>query len=277
MTFPQRNLVALGAAAGVGVLGGVAIILFDRVAVSAAGGVSSSGGLSFGKLVLASIMIWLVVGIPYGMGWLCGAGAAVDSRNPASAGKTGFFAALICLAVVVPVVMAGYEMTFLEWLNLQWATTEGVSSHGYGMAWIHIIPIGTLLVTGPLVAAKRAERPYCETCGAFCASRKLGEIPDLEALAPGAEVTDSALYVDRIVPARPHTEIGERWGDVRLAYCETCKKVGFLSVDACHVSKEEGGNTKVKRHPRATLMMLTEAQLTRVLATGDSVAPMAAS
>jgi hypothetical protein len=256
-------------------LGGVAIMLFDKMALAAAGGVSSSGGLSFGKLVLASIMVWLVFGVPYLMGWLCGAGAAADSRNPESAAKSGLFAALICLAVVVPVLMAVYEMTFLQWLNLSWATTEGVSSDGYGMAWIHIFPIGTLFFTGALIAAKRAERPYCETCGEFCASRALGEVPDLEALATGDTVSDGGLYVDRIVPARPHTEVGERWGDVRLAFCERCRKVGFLSVDACHLSKEEGGKTEVKRHPRATLVTLTEAQLNGLLATGNSGASTA--
>lgn len=275
LAFPQRSLVALGTAAGVGALGGAAIMLFDKMALSAAGGVSSSGGLSFGKLVLASLMMWLLFGVPYLMGWLCGAGSAVDSRNPESAAKSGLFAALMCVVVVVPVLMAAYEMSFLEWLNLKWATMEGVSSHGYGLAWLHIFPIGTLLFTGTIIAAKRAERPYCETCGEFCASRALGEVPDLEALAPGVAVAESSLYVDRIVPARPHTEVGARWGDVRMAYCERCKTVGFLSVDACHLSKEEGGKTEVKRHPRATLMALTEVQLTRLLATGDSGAPPA--
>lgn len=275
IALPQRSLVALGTAAGVGALGGAAIILFDRMAVSAAGGVSSSGGLSFGKLVLASVMIWLLVGVPYFMGWLCGAGAALDSRNPSSAGKTGFLAALLCLAVVVPVVMAGYDMTFLEWLNLKWATAEGVSSHGFGMAWIHIIPIGTLLLTGPLIASKRAERPYCEACGEFCSTRTLGEVPDLEPVATGDAAPESDQYVDRIGPARAHTEIGERWGDVRLAFCEKCRKVGFLSVDACHLSKKEDGQAEIKRHPRATLLALTEAQVATLLVSADSRASAA--
>jgi hypothetical protein len=261
LSAPLRILVAIAIAVAVGALGGGSIILFDRIAVSLARGTSSSGGMSFGKLVTFSFIVWLLVFIPLGMGWLCGAGASARSRNPGSAAMTGFGAALLCLAVTVPVVMAGYEMTFSQWLNLSWSTTEGVRSHGSAMALFHLVPIGILLITGAMVAGSRAERPFCEACGEYCDSRAVGEVPGLAGDAPPEVVSDAATYVGRIEAPHPRHEVGEKWGAAALAWCRRCGKVGYLSIEACTIAVEEGGKPKVKKQALATLLALTETQL----------------
>jgi hypothetical protein len=74
------------------------------------------------------------------------------------------------------------------------------------------------------------------------------------------------------VAAKTHTEEGETWGAARLALCERCKKVGFLSVERCTLTKGDGGKSEVKKQPLATLLTLTEEQLASVMAKVESPA-----